>query len=205
MEHRRITCPETGGLVEIELERTPYGSLIKTCSRFDGGCAVRCSGGCARRADIDEPPTIADRSERVLIVYANAQYTLSIAQQLATLLTLDGLTVELADADSGSPPPPEDYEAVVIGTSPRFWRPPRSLVRYITRNRKSLAGMATLLFSVGDAPAKDLGLLAERSQWLPSRTFVFPRPDVLGLPHHEELRAFASAVADAVPPVLLAA
>lgn len=148
---------------------------------------------------------------RVLIVYANARRARPVAKALASLLSKDGLTVELADADCGTVPPVDDYDAVIIGTAQRFHRHPRSIVQYVARQGKALATMPGFLFLVGGAAAEDLGSLAERTGWLPKRTARFdppPRlarwfgaPEAVAGPDTNVLRSFALAIAENVPQV----
>lgn len=208
MERQLITCPETGHLEQIELERTPYGVVIASCSRFERPCGVQCTRECARRMDHRDRRDVEDRGDRVLVVYADARYTRSIAEQLATLLSREQMIVELAVAQDAAPPP-DDYQAVVVGTATRFWRQPHSILRYVARHRDALAAMPSFLFSVGDAPAKDLGVLAERTGWLPKRIAAFARPrgparwfgdrDALAVSNHDAVRSFARAIGDEVP------
>ncbi len=49
MERKLITCPESAHLEEIEMERTPDGIVIISCSRFSPACAVECAVECAVR------------------------------------------------------------------------------------------------------------------------------------------------------------
>ncbi len=152
----------------------------------------------------------ADKA-RVLIVYANARRARPVAQALASLLSKDGLTVELADADCGTAPPLDDYDAVIIGTAQRFHRHPRSIVQYVASQGKALATMPGFLFFIGGAAAEDLGSLAERTGWLPKRTARFDPPPRLarwfGAPEtitsrdNGALRSFALAIAENVPVV----
>jgi hypothetical protein len=49
VERKLITCPESAHLEEIEMERTPDGIVIISCSRFSPACAVECAVECAVR------------------------------------------------------------------------------------------------------------------------------------------------------------
>lgn len=147
--------------------------------------------------------------QRVLIVYGNGRRTLPVAQALASLLSKDGLVVELADADAGGVPPVVDYDAVIIGTAPRLRHHPRSIVQFIADQGDALGALPGFLFFVGGQAAQDLGSLAERTGWLPKAIARFARPPRLtrlfGEPNPSEicdigaLRSFALAIADHVP------
>src|SRR5574341_1960721 len=116
MERERVICPSTGGLEQIEFERTPFGIVITNCSRFRPRTAIRCVGKCAARIDRRHRRTIEDWTERVLVVYGG-RATRAIAEAIARALERDGLIVELADAETAAAPPPLDYDGVVIGSS----------------------------------------------------------------------------------------
>lgn len=50
MPCKYVTCPESAHLEMIELEDTPLGILITSCSRFAPGC-IECPRTCAARLD----------------------------------------------------------------------------------------------------------------------------------------------------------
>jgi hypothetical protein len=52
MERKRITCPETAHLEEVDIEQTPLGVLIEGCSRFQPRCNVQCARCCAALMDV---------------------------------------------------------------------------------------------------------------------------------------------------------
>jgi hypothetical protein len=160
---------------------------------------VHCGGTCGIALDRELQCDRTYRAERVLLVYSNARHTESIAHQLGAFLTFDGLVVDFADADTGSLPPPEDYDAVVIGISPRFLGPPRVITHYIEEHRHALRALPNFLFLVGGAAAKDLRQLADSTGWLPQGVATFERPEDAGMPSIDELRSFAHAIGDGIP------
>jgi len=173
MESKRITCPESGHLETIDYERTPCGIVIDACSRFDPACAVGCGAECARRLDLRDRLHVEDRSERVLVVFANERASRPVAAAIAEAFEQDGMIVELANADTFAAPPPADYDAVVLGAAGRF---PYSLRAYIRAHRDALRAMPTALF-VRDASA--IAAIAKRTRWLPTRSVVFARRGLL--------------------------
>jgi len=184
MERKRITCPETAHLEVIDLERTPFGSVITSCSR-----GVLCGGECARRMDLRERD---ERGERVMVGFASYDSaTQAIAQSLAEVLQRDGLVVEVADVARGAAPPPADYDAVVLGSRVRFGLPARAAVDYVARHRDALAGMPAFWFTVG-RPAHDR--ITSRTGWVPAAFAQFRR--TIDRAHVE---TFARAIADEVP------
>lgn len=210
MESKLITCPDTAHLEQIEFERTRRGIVIARCSRFTPSDCVNCGGECARRMDIRDHKNDESRSKRVLVAYGHASRTEPIARALRSLLSQDGLVVELADADrSGTLPAPNDYDAVVIGISRRLWRHPPSIVRYLAQHREALADLPGFLFVVGRVVASDVGSLAERTGWLPKRTARFTRPPRLArwfgdlnrvaTCDTDALRSFALQIGEDVP------
>ena len=136
----------------IELERTPCGVVIATCTRFQPCDAVECTRACAVRLDRRDRRGVDDIAPRVLVVYTRRyKATKTIADALADHLFRDGLTVEVADAEAGSVPPLEDYEAVVIGSAVRYGRHPHSVIDFIVRNGGTLTAMPAFFFCSGCA------------------------------------------------------
>lgn len=195
----KVSCPVTGQSHQVSVDVTPCGSLIRRCSRFVPSDEVHCGGTCAAAIDRELAVDRAHRAERVLVLYGNSRHTESIAHQIGAFLSFDGLVVEYADTDASDAPPPEDYDAVVVGFSPRFRRPPRSIVKYIEDHRASLRAHPTFLFLVGGIAAKDLRELADRTGWLPQGVATFARPEEAGMPDLSALRSFVHAVGDAIP------
>jgi hypothetical protein len=206
MDRKRITCPETAHLEEVDLERTPYGHVIAGCSRFQPACAVQCAGECARRLDRRDRRDTDDLGERVLVVYADASRTRPIALALAEALVGDRLTVDIADADTHAAPPPADYDAIVIGTAIRFTRYSSSAIDYIAEHRDALVAMPSFLFFVNPTGTADEQALVDATGWCPTRSFGFARPHWstrwFGEPQGQQtprIRELAEAIVDEIP------
>jgi hypothetical protein len=165
VERKRITCPETAHLEEVDLEPTPLGIVVVGCSRFEPRCEVQCTRECARRMDHRERYDADDRGERVLVVYADARRTRPLSNALAAALSGEGMIVEQADAGLAAPPP-SDYDAVVIGTSLRFGRFPRGVRAYLAEHRAALAQIPTFLYVVDRSDGIDE--LARAVGWQPT-------------------------------------
>lgn len=200
-ERKRITCPETGSLEEVELERTPLGLIITGCSRYRDG-ALACPRECARRMDRRDRMAVDDR-DRILLVLANlhddaAQVATMLAEELAT----DGVTVELAALGARSVPPLADYDAAVIGAQAHLGHDDRAVMDYIGDHVAELATLPAFFYSVGgrgfhfESYARRM---ARRTGWQPTATWRFadrsdaPRADV---------RAFARLIGDEIPAAL---
>jgi menaquinone-dependent protoporphyrinogen oxidase len=92
---------------------------------------------------------------RIGIVFASSHgQTATIAATLADHLRRRGHVVELGDALAGSPPPPEDYDAMVIGSRVQSERHAKAIVSYVRSHRASLADMPSFFFSVSMSAAK---------------------------------------------------
>lgn len=198
IERKRITCPESGHLEEIELERTPLGLLVTGCSRY-GERPIGCPRECARRMDRCDRLNADDR-ERVLIVLADFHDDAArVATLLAEQLAVDGLTVELADLDTGHVPPLADYDAVIIGARVRLGHHDRDLTAYIREHLSELRALPAFWYCVGhgsfhsDTTAR---LTASRTGWQPTATWSF----VDASPSQKaEIEGFARLIADEVP------
>jgi hypothetical protein len=202
---KRITCPETAHLEEVDLDETPHGLLVTGCSRFSPSCAVRCGGECARRLD-QRDRELREREERVLVVYARSSYTRPVADALAHELARDQLVVELADADAGAPPPPDDYDLVVLGSPLRFGRLARPIVDYVEQHRGALVRIPSLFFAVGASGRIHSSQLRRAAGWLPARSIAIARPAWyvrwFGDPVAQRaagIHALALAIADELP------
>src|SRR4051812_47060189 len=108
MERKVITCPHSGHLAEIGLERTSLGVVVTECSATRPGGT--CDTECARRIDLRDRLAI-DLSERVLVLHAT---TAAAAEAIAVALRTDAFVVDVADASARGAPPPEDYDVVVL-------------------------------------------------------------------------------------------
>jgi menaquinone-dependent protoporphyrinogen oxidase len=114
---------------------------------------------------------------RILVLYASHfGQTHAIAERLARHLRKYGHEVDLADARH-RPPPPQDYDLVVIGSRVEMGRHAPEVRRYITLNREALAAMPTGFFSVSMAassphatadPSGYMAALFDDTGWHPS-------------------------------------
>jgi hypothetical protein len=215
MERKRLTCPETGHLEEVDLERTDAGRVISGCSRFDPRGAVGCAGECARRMDRRDHGDIDDRAERVLVGYTDDGSddggTRLIAEVIANYLRCDGLTAELANLATA--PPAADYDAVVIGADVHHGKPARAALEFIAEHRPTLETMPTFWFSVGGAanpPESQAGGAwhpTDRAWFAPPDHAAHSLPDIVAslirLRGHatdwSAVRAFALRIAEQVP------
>jgi menaquinone-dependent protoporphyrinogen IX oxidase len=200
MERKRITCPETGHLEQIDLERTPLGLLIAGCSRFRRPCTLGCSRECAKRMDRRDHRDVDDQ-DRVLIVVAGAHaLTAQIADVLTDDLKLDGLVVERATLDDGVPPPLSDYDAVVLGAPVQLRRGASRLADYVREQATELATIPAFLFVVGNdgwlGPSGYIARMIHQTGWHPTAVAAFA-DDAAG--SRPALLDFAHCVADEIP------
>jgi menaquinone-dependent protoporphyrinogen oxidase len=122
---------------------------------------------------------------RILVAYASHfGQTQKIARRIADHLHARGHHVELADAlaGSGRMPPPEDYDAVVIGSRIETGRHAPQIRSYLRAHRETLRELPTGFFSVsmaasspgaGADPEGYLGKLFAEVGWTPSRAVAF--------------------------------
>ena len=201
MSETKLTrCPETGEQVEVELERTALGLVVRGCTRFHPRDRLECSRGCVKRMDLTDASEL-DNRERVVIVLANMHDDAAhVAGRLAEDLAGDGLTVELADIGTRPPPPLADYDGIVVGARMRFGRHPRSIVDFVRSHREELESMPASFYSVGGHAAYDrdgyVTRLARRTGWRPITTATFGNADPIQRP---AIRDFAHHVADEIP------
>jgi menaquinone-dependent protoporphyrinogen IX oxidase len=120
-----------------------------------------------------------DRRGRILLIYAATQdHTRVIAEAVASRLRSHGYTVEVGDVSTGRMPPPEDYDAVVLGFD--LGSKTGSSVRYVDDNRAGLAQVPTALFTVSTSGTErdvDPGGCIERflrsARWQPDIAAAF--------------------------------
>jgi menaquinone-dependent protoporphyrinogen oxidase len=91
---------------------------------------------------------------RILIAYASSYgQTRKIAGALAADLRRHGHVVELAAALTSPPPPVQDYDAVILGSSVQFGTHARPIIDYIMANRVELQKTPSYFFSVSMSTA----------------------------------------------------
>jgi hypothetical protein len=195
MMKKLVTCPESGHLEKIAFEHTSHGIVIQRCSRFSPKCALDCPRECARRMDRRErAEQLVPDEERVLVIIASPDpATTNAATELSELLRGDRLVVDIADAD-GPMPPPQDYDAVVIGCGGGFGRKVRATIAYLTAHYDALSVIPSFFF--GTSPTKARGALtrlANATGWRPLATAIAD-----GV-HGDDLRQLAVTIADEVP------
>jgi menaquinone-dependent protoporphyrinogen oxidase len=110
---------------------------------------------------------------RIQIVFASTHgQTAAIADALADHLIRRGHVVELADALAGTPPPPEDYDAVVIGSRVHLDRHAPAIADYVRDHRDALAEIPSFFFSVANS-ASSIGRFLRETGWEPDRCVTF--------------------------------
>jgi hypothetical protein len=115
---------------------------------------------------------------RVLVLVSAGRTTEVVAAAVCAGLRLHGFEVELGDATAWPPPPP-DYDAVVVGVSAGRLRGrsiDRSIASYLDAFRESLAGMPVGMFFVGSPRrcARAIGRAGSRLGRLPDVMAAFP-------------------------------
>jgi len=204
MEHKRITCPETGHLEEIDFARAPAGLLTDGCSRFYPRCALACTRECAKRIDRREHLDIDDQ-DRILVVASGMHvHTRRIGEEIADALRQDNFVVELATLEAGGTPPLEDYDGVVIGAPVRLGERARVLGDYLRAHRDSLAAMPGFFFAVGscsELSADDyIERVARSTGWQPTGSASFL--DDQEVPR-TEIQALAERICNEIPAPLI--
>lgn len=122
---------------------------------------------------------------RVLVAYAcRVGRTRAIAEELAERLRARGHEVELGNAREGRLPPPQDYDAVILGSRVEHGHHAPEIVEYVREHRTALDTMPTAFFSVSLAaavpfakadPGGYIGKLVRSSGWLPDHIASFGR------------------------------
>ncbi len=127
----------------------------------------------------------------ILIVFASHYgQTRKIAERIAARLRAAGHEVELTDAGSKQVPPPQDYDAIVLGSRIEMGRHAKTVRNYITAHRDDLRTIPSAFFSVSmaaagpDAGPDPEGYLAStfrELEWTPSHSVAFAG----GLPYRK--------------------
>ena len=120
---------------------------------------------------------------RVLIVYAcYLGRARAIADDLAERLRARGHEVEVANARAGRVPPPQDYDAVILGSQVEHRHPCREILAYARTWADELDHMPTGFFSVSLAasvpfanpdPGRHVAQFVADAGWVPDHTASF--------------------------------
>lgn len=175
MERKVITCPVTGHLETIDLERTELGIIVGGCSRFSPPEDIACECECARRLDRRDRREAEDK-DRVLVLYAGGTRGRIPADVIATAMRKDAFEVELADAESRGAPPPEDYDAVVIVATLRAWGYPMATTQFLRDHADVLRTMPTWFVSVSPKGEASANRLWREAGWCPPGVAGFAAP-----------------------------
>ena len=83
----------------------------------------------------------------ILVLYASHHgQTRAIAERIAAGLLVQGHEVDTVDVRCDPLPPPEDYDAVVLGSRVEMNRHARRIRNYVKAHRKALRAMPTAFF-----------------------------------------------------------
>src|SRR5262245_50199168 len=95
------------------------------------------------------------RRKTLILVGEPHGYTQAIASAIALRMRKAGHRVDVTDAVGGSNPPPDDYDAVIIGAEATRKRDRRLIGEYIASHRARLQGIPTGLFILCSATRSD--------------------------------------------------
>lgn len=155
-----------------------------------------------QRNDPPDPglqPSEADQRGRILIVYANRKRsTCAIADALALRLEHHGFAIEIGDPGTGTMPPPQDYDIVVLGVPTTFGRESELIATYIEHNRAGLSDVPSALFLVSTTGALGDGFRRQflgDVGWQPDLAAAFSPDSEASPPSAMDVGAFADAIA----------
>lgn len=144
---------------------------------------------------------------RILVAYAcHFGRARAIAEELALRLRGRGHEVELANAREGRLPPPQDYDAVILGSRVEHGHHAHEIEEYVRIWRDELERMPTAFFSVSLAaalpfsepdPGGHLARLVHDLGWMPDHTASFGR---IGTPQAWKLADLVTATLAPPPP-----
>jgi len=176
MERKAITCPLTGHLETVDLDRTHLGIVVEGCTRFSPAEDVRCTCECARLLDARDHLDEDDREDRVLVLYAGGTRGRVPADVIATSLRGDACKVEIADVETRGTPPPEDYDAVVIVATLRAWGYPIATTQFLRDHADVLREMPTWFVSVSPKGEASANRLWRDAGWCPPGVAAIATP-----------------------------
>lgn len=112
---------------------------------------------------------------RVLVVTSDHPQAHTIADAIRLQLIVLGYSVEVADASTGTAPPPSDYDAVVIGAT-ITWTYDHAIAKYILDHRKALREVPSALFVVArPGTSAAFSRLVRHAGWVPVRVVSIAR------------------------------
>lgn len=122
---------------------------------------------------------------RILVGYAcHGGRVQAIAEELAERLRTRGHEVELGNAREGRLPPPQDYDAVILGSRVEHGQHAPEILDYVREYRAALEMMPTGFFSVSLSaavpftspdPRGHISRLIEESGWRPDHVASYGR------------------------------
>jgi Flavodoxin domain len=199
MVRKQITCPETGSLQDLELERTPLGLVVTGCSRLRREGELGCARECTRRLDRRDQQVVDDHERVLVMIGGRSRPIAQIADALTEDLMRDGFLVERALLESGSPPPLADYDAVVIGAPALLGRPSKTVADFIRVHASELATVPAFLFAVGGpglpSSAGYIERMQRRTGWHPTASVTFDSTE----PTRGQILELARRIADEIP------
>jgi hypothetical protein len=111
--------------------------------------------------------------------------------------------LELRYEGTGDPPPLEDYDAVLLGTSVLLGRHSKIIADYIRAHELQLASVPAFLFAVGGpglpSSTDYVERMTRRTGWHPTASATFDCSE----PTRDQILALARRVADEIPPAVL--
>lgn len=109
---------------------------------------------------------------RVLVVFASSHgQTATIAEAIGARLRERGAHVELCNAHAETPPPPDDYDVVGLGSHVRHGKHDAAIHRYIDRHLSGLQARQTFFFSVS-LTASDKPYLPDPGSYIYGTTYA---------------------------------
>jgi menaquinone-dependent protoporphyrinogen IX oxidase len=112
---------------------------------------------------------------RVLVVTSDHPQARTIADAIRLHLIVLGYWVEVADASTGTAPPPSDYDAIVIGAT-ITWSSDHAIAKYIADHRDALRELPSALFVVArPGTSAAFARFVRNSGWQPVRVASIAR------------------------------
>lgn len=127
------------------------------------------------------PHSGSDQRGRVLIIYASAQeHARVIANAVAARIRAHGIVAEVGDAACSMMPPPQDYDAVVLGVPIELGPANLRITSYIDEHREALCAVPAALFTISTSgaardqdPGGFLAQFVRATRWQPDFAAAF--------------------------------